>query len=100
MTGPVKLSPLAARDLEQIWDYTANQFGIAQAEGYTRQLWRAMEDIAARPLIGQACPEIRAGYHRYRSGSHVLFYVVAEDDVTLIRILHQRMDVERQFRLS
>ena len=97
MTGPVKLSPLAVRDLEQIWDYTADRFGSAQAEHYARQLWRAMEDIAARPFIGPACPEVRAGYHRYRSGSHVAYYRVADDDVTVIRILHQRMDVGRQF---
>jgi toxin ParE1/3/4 len=100
MTGPVKLSPLAAHDIEQIWNYTANQFGIAHAEDYARQIWRAMEDIAAHPFIGQACPEIRAGYHRYRAGSHVRFHMVAENGVTLIPILHQGMDVGHQFGVA
>ena len=97
MSGRCALSPRARRDLDEIWDYTAGRWGTDQAEAYTRQLWRDMTAVAAYPGLGRACPEVRAGYFRYRSGSHVLFYREIADGVDVVRILHTRMDVERQF---
>jgi toxin ParE1/3/4 len=39
--------------------------------------------------------DLRPGYRKYLVGSHVLFYRVTNTDVVVVRILHQRMDVER-----
>jgi plasmid stabilization system protein ParE len=39
MTGHFALTPRAQRDLAEIWDYTAERWGLDQAETYTRQLW-------------------------------------------------------------
>ena len=74
MTQRYILSPRAQSDLEEIWDYTARQWGIDQAEIYIRQLWRDVEAVAANPAIGRPCPEVRTGYHKFRSGSHVIFF--------------------------
>lgn len=38
---------------------------------------------------------IRKGYFKLRTGSHVLFFRVGENDIEIMRILHQRMDVDR-----
>jgi toxin ParE1/3/4 len=73
MTGYI-LSPRAQVDLDKIWDHTAERWGIDQAEFYIRQLWQHIEAVAAQPIIGRACPEVRAGYYKYRSGSYFLFY--------------------------
>jgi toxin ParE1/3/4 len=45
---------------------------VAQAETYLRQIWQHVELIAAHPALGQACPDIRAGYRKYKSGAHIL----------------------------
>ena len=56
----------------------------------------AIERIAKDPDRGHASDEIRTGYRRYATGSHLVFYVVAQDgQVDVIRILHQRMDPTR-----
>ena len=90
------LSPAAQADLEQIWDYTNDRWGIYQAEEYLRGLQRAIERAAANPRIGRPCDEIRPGYRRLAAGSHLLFYrVTAEGIVDVVRVLHQRMDVDR-----
>ena len=90
------LSPAAQADLEQIWDYTRDRWGADPAEQYLRELQRAVERIAANPQIGRQCDEIRPGYRKLAAGSHTLFYRVnAEDVVDVIRVLHQRMDVDR-----
>jgi toxin ParE1/3/4 len=95
MTGRYVLSRRAQSDLNQIWDYTETRWGIDQAEIYLRQLWQHIKIIAARPTSGRACPEVRAGYYKYRSGSHFLFYRITGDGVDVVRILHERMDFER-----
>lgn len=90
------LSPAAQADLEQIWDYTRDRWGADQAEQYLRELQRAVEGVAANPQIGRQCDEIRPGYRKVAAGSHTLFYRVNADDVVdVIRVLHQRMDVDR-----
>jgi toxin ParE1/3/4 len=61
-----------------------------------RELQRAINRIAANQRIGRACDEIRPGYRKLAAGSHTLFYrVAAEDVIDVVRILHQRMDVDR-----
>lgn len=91
----VRLTPRAGRDLGEIWDYTANRWGPAQAEIYLRSLQSALESLAAEPKRGRACDDIRLGYRRQPTGSHVIFYKASEtaDGIDVIRILHQRMDM-------
>lgn len=65
----VLLAPAAERDFEGIWDHTHAHWGVEQAETYVRQLWHHIDLLAEQPGLGQKCPEIRHGYHRYPSGS-------------------------------
>lgn len=96
MSGRYLLAPAAQADLEQIWDYTQDRWGVDQAEDYLRELQRAINRIATNPRIGRACDEIRPGYRKLAAGSHTLFYrVTAEDVIDVVRILHRRMDVDR-----
>lgn len=89
------LTPAATRDLSSIWDYTEQRWDIRQAETYVSEIRAAMERIAEDPDRGRACDEIREGYRRYAIGSHLVFYVVHQDSVDVVRILHQRMDPTR-----
>ncbi|OYY04658.1 MAG: plasmid stabilization protein ParE [Acidocella sp. 35-58-6] len=95
MTCRLLLSPKAQADLEQIWEHTTERWGMEQAEVYTRVLWQHLNGIATHPGLGTSCPIIRPGYRRFKSGTHVIFYQQAGDDVSIIRILHERMDFER-----
>jgi toxin ParE1/3/4 len=61
MTGRFVLSPRAQTDLDDILDYTADRWGLDLAETYTRDIWRRIEEVAARPAMGQDCSDIRAG---------------------------------------
>ena len=95
MKGRFALAPRAQTDLDDIWNYTAARWGIDQAETYIRQLWRDIATVADRPSLGRECSEVRPGYFRYPSGSHILFYRSAADGIDIVRILHQRMDYEQ-----
>jgi toxin ParE1/3/4 len=89
------LRPRAQRDIEDIWDYSAVTWSVAQAEVYVRQIQRFLETLAADPRLGRTCDEVRAFYRKYPVGSHVMFYRIVESGFDVVRILHQRMDFER-----
>lgn len=94
------LSPAARADLERIWDYTYERWGDEQAEEYVRELQRAIERVIDNPMIGRFCDEVRSGYRKHAVASHTLYYRSASADVIdVVRILHQRMDVDRHLDL-
>jgi toxin ParE1/3/4 len=89
------LSPRAQADIDDIWAYTIEHWGERQAEIYIRLIKAAVDAIATDPDVGRPCDDVRPGYRRYAVGSHLLFYRVTAAAVIVVRILHQRMDVER-----
>jgi toxin ParE1/3/4 len=90
----LRLTPLAVHDLEEIWRYTRGRWSLAQAERYHRDLIAALEALARGEKVGRPCMA-REGYLRYPVGAHVAFYRESERTLDVIRVLHQRMDVER-----
>ena len=95
MKGRFVLKPRARQDLDEIWDYTADRWGLGQAEAYARQLWEDIQRVADNPSFGRECGEVRPGYRKYPSGSHVPYYRLTDDGIDIVRILHERMDHER-----
>lgn len=73
MTGYV-LTPRARHDLSEIWDYSAAQWGTAQADRTIRLIATACDALATGRTKGRSAEAIRPGYFRQTVGSHVLFY--------------------------
>ena len=94
MTGFV-FSPRAKADIEEIWDYTAAHWSVRQAEAHIRQIQAAIETIAAAPKLARSCDDVRAGYWKYPAGSHMIFFRLIPGGIDIVRILHSRMDFER-----
>ena len=88
------LSPMAEADLEQIWVYTAQEWSAEQAETYTNDIIDAFEAIASGKKIGRPV-SVREGYLKALIGRHAIYYQIRSEVFTIIRILHQSMDVER-----
>jgi toxin ParE1/3/4 len=95
MKGRFVLKPRAPTDLDEIWDYTADRWGLDQAETYTRTLWRGIQTLANDTTLGREFNEVRAGYRQYPCGSHIVFYRLIDEGIEVVRILHERMDYER-----
>lgn len=91
-----RLSPRAERDLKEIWNYTAAQWSVAQAESYVDSLIDTMELLAEEPSRGRSAEEIRSSYMRRNVGAHVIFYRQTDYGIAVVRILHGRMDFESQ----
>lgn len=92
-----RLSPAAERDIEGIWDYTVERWGLAQANRYADALFGVFHELANDPHGARsvACDAIRAGYRRRSIERHIVFFRLTEYGVAIIRVLHERMDVSR-----
>ncbi len=91
-----KISKEASNDLEKIWLYTFETWSSEQADRYFNLLLNEIEYIAINPQAGKDYSKIRKGYFRSRIKSHFLFYKVnaEEEEVEIVRILHQQMDTD------
>jgi toxin ParE1/3/4 len=59
-----RLTPAAEGDLESIWTYTAQHWGVEQANRYIDFITEAFKELAQSPQAAPACDTIRPGYRR------------------------------------
>ncbi|PTQ83155.1 toxin ParE1/3/4 [Nitrosospira multiformis] len=84
---------LAQRDIDDILAYTLENWGMEQLEKYKIMLDTAFKKIEQHPDIGMS--GLLPGLRRLSAGSHVIFYRVDDTSISVIRILHGRMDYFR-----
>ena len=95
----LRFSPRAIADIDGIWDFTAAQWGVAQADRYVRTLSQSCLAVARDELPGSDASHIRPGYRKQLSGRHVIYYRLTEEGaVEVVRVLHQSMDVDGHLR--
>ncbi len=87
-----RLYPRARTDLEEIWLYTLQAWSLDQADSYVRDIINVFEDLANGAKSGRPV-DIRDGYLKYPVGSHMIYYRQSPSHIDIVRILHQRMDV-------
>ena len=90
------LTQNAYEDLKGIAIYTQENWGKSQRILYLKMINDIFHEISVNPNLCAKIDDIRARYFEYRIGSHFVFYRKVNDDVQIVRILHQRMDVESQ----
>jgi toxin ParE1/3/4 len=71
------------------------QWGEMQAARYLAQPEGCCQRVADHPLIGRSCSRILSGLRRIEQGSHVVFFLVEDNDVLIVRVLHKSMQPER-----
>jgi toxin ParE1/3/4 len=94
-----KISNQALFDLEQIWLYTFENWSLEQADRYYNLLINEMEYVGQNPESGKPMNHIKYGYRASKVKSHHIFYKLSsEADIEIIRILHERMDIENRLK--
>ena len=90
----IAFSPLAIADINNIWDYTADNWGVDQADDYTDDIRDTCIELAEGKKHGRKV-DVRDGYLKYSIGKHFIFFRQVDIGINVIRILHQSMDTER-----
>lgn len=85
----------AENDLVEIAEYTETQWGIKQQDKYKKELEDRIFYLVENPTHGKKRDEIKSGYLSYSEGKHHIFYFFDEKIITIIGILHERMDFEK-----
>lgn len=93
----VVLRQEAIDDLTDIWEYTYQKWSENQADKYFESIKLACKEIGHNPKIGKVYTEISKNLFGLKSGKHIIFYhQVSEDELEVIRILHERMDLKNR----
>lgn len=90
-----RISRQAIRDLENIWLYTYRNWSKAQADKYYASIISGIEFIGKNTICGKSVDHLRKHYRVFGIKSHLIFYKrLNAETVEIVRILHNRMDVE------
>jgi plasmid stabilization system protein ParE len=87
------LTPLAARDLNEIWDYLAED-NVEAANGTLSALEKTMRKLAKQPGIGHLRDDLADRRHRFFLVYSYLIVYRAADPLEVIRVLHAARDVQ------
>ena len=88
------LSQQAAKDLANIFQYTAKNFSVKQAEAYLLALEQSFFLLAKEPNLARKVEDIRQEYLRHLYRKHAIYFKVRKDDIFIVRVLHQQMKYE------
>jgi toxin ParE1/3/4 len=87
----------AIDDLNDIWEYTFEEWSEKQADKYYGMLKSACMEIGENAELGKKYDSIKNNLRGLKSGKHIIFYQqVYEEEIEVIRILHQRMDLKNK----
>lgn len=87
----------AVDDLTKIWNYTLIKWSENQADIYYRMLIESCKEIAFNPDLGKGYSGIKENLLGIKSGRHIIFYhKIDENEIEIIRILHERMDLKKR----
>ncbi len=93
---PFVITKKAISDLEEIWLYTVEKWSIEQADRYYNLIFDEISFICKNRAAGKSMEHVRKGYRTSKVKSHLIFYRVINDTIEIVRILHERMDIENR----
>ena len=91
------LSEIADKDLEDIFDYTFDEFGYDQAEKYLLEIEEIFQNLIINPQIGKKRDEIKQGLYSFPKDNHIIFYRILDNHIRIVRVLHGSRDISKYF---
>lgn len=86
--------PLADKDLEDIWRFTVTRWDRAQADAYVTAIIGVVEALIDNVERHPEARSLHPGLRKARSGSHLIYFFANDEGVDVVRILHERRDLE------
>ena len=88
----VVLRPDAETDIENVTDYTIDQWGHEQARAYIGELRLAIELLATTAMRYPLYDTVYPGLRRKRSGMHHIYYLTTKNSVDVLNVIHVQSD--------
>ena len=93
-----RIRAAAAKDLEGIWEYTFRKWSKDQADRYHGLIISEIEYVTDNKTVGKDMSHVKEEYLVTYVKSHMIFFKRQNDIVHVIRILHQKMDIESNLK--
>jgi toxin ParE1/3/4 len=96
----IRVQEAASVRLDEVYRYTRDRWGEAQAEAYVTGLFAAFEQIETRRVMSRPVPaefEVEGYFFRYER--HFVYWRrLANGDIGIVTILHERMHQIDRFK--
>ncbi|UEM06915.1 type II toxin-antitoxin system RelE/ParE family toxin (plasmid) [Skermanella rosea] len=93
-----KTTEKADEDIIGIYVYGMRRFGTEQAERYHAGLIECFSFLCEHPFAARERSEFDPPVRLYFHQAHVVVYLVRDDILLIVRVLHGRQDWERHLR--
>ena len=93
--GRIHLTRTAARDIEELKQFSLAEFGAALTADYLGGLRETLVRLCDHPGIGTARDDLRDGTRSLRYRSHRIYYRPAPEALVIQRVLHYARMVRR-----
>ncbi|MCG6867431.1 MAG: type II toxin-antitoxin system RelE/ParE family toxin [Gammaproteobacteria bacterium] len=91
----IVIRPRAREDLIDIWRYSFDEWGKAQADKYLAEIEAGIKQLQKNPNLGKNRDDVRTGYRSLRLNQHIVYYVPTPSVIRVVRVLHAQMDPDR-----
>ncbi len=91
----IVVHPEAEVDIEDAADYTIEQGGRDQAPRYVGDIPNVIDRLAINGLRYPEEWEAYPGLRRMRSGHHFIFFLIEDEKIDVVRVMHERRDAVR-----
>ena len=90
---PVRVQDAAAVRIDEIYRYTRERWGEAQADAYVRGLFEAFEGIETGAVASRPVPaEFEVSGYVFRYERHFVYRkTLADGAIGIVTVLHERM---------
>lgn len=92
------LSKRSIQDLEDILLYSFQKWGQQQMNIYQSALDTGLITINKNPLIGYKHQNLPNNYRIFGINQHIVIYKIIDTTIFVIRVLHSRMDLEKNLQ--
>ena len=90
----VRFAKSARTDLLEAWLFIAES-NLNATDQVLESVEREADLLATQPLMGRARPELADGVRSWpTSTAYILFYLVDDKGITVIRVLHHARDIK------
>ncbi len=91
------ISPQTDEDLQEIYDYSEDNWGEKQAAKYLRDFYAMFELLANNPNIGRRRRELGSEIFSIPHVSHIVYFMPWNGEIAIVRVLHASRDAEAVF---
>jgi toxin ParE1/3/4 len=95
---PVKVSLTFTLDLEDVFNYGVETFGLRQAENYESEIWDLIERLPNSYRLFPECRHLPTKSKMYRwiiLDAHLIIYRITNHEVQVLKILHSKRSITK-----